>query len=210
MWQWPGGTLWKAIEVTLHSRKMKQLEWELVLPDALHSIRSLLCTAANTTPHESLFSFCRKATSGKSFSSRLVPSPVYVKNHACKSKYNAPVTPATLLHANPQYAHIKLPSGVEKLNLQEVTPFEPPTEETPIFDVDEPAGNFELDGKMNPSNILKSSEVCASSLKPIGGNETTGPSEQIKDSATEPRRSKHEKKIPACFKNRVVAWQEFL
>ena len=53
MWQWVGGavewTLWKAIEVTLHSRKMKQSEWELVLPDGLHSIRSLHCTATNTT-----------------------------------------------------------------------------------------------------------------------------------------------------------------
>ena len=38
------GTLWKAIKVTLHSRKMGQCGWESVLPDALHSIRLLLCT----------------------------------------------------------------------------------------------------------------------------------------------------------------------
>ena len=43
--------IWKAIEVTLHSRKMKQSEWELVLPDALHSIRSLLSTATKTSHH---------------------------------------------------------------------------------------------------------------------------------------------------------------
>ena len=46
------GTLWKAIEVTLHSRKMKQSEWELVIPDAWHFIRSLFCMATNTTPYE--------------------------------------------------------------------------------------------------------------------------------------------------------------
>ena len=46
------GTLWKAIEVSLHSRNLKPSDWESVLPDALHSIRSLLCTATNTTPHE--------------------------------------------------------------------------------------------------------------------------------------------------------------
>ena len=45
------GTLWKAIQVTLHSRKLKPSDWEDVLPDALHSIRSLLCTSTNATPH---------------------------------------------------------------------------------------------------------------------------------------------------------------
>ena len=78
------GTLWKAIEVTLHSRKMCQLEWELVLPDALYSIRSLLCTATNTTSHEGLFNLSRKTTSGKSITLWLVPGPV--KIHAHKSK----------------------------------------------------------------------------------------------------------------------------
>ena len=46
------GTLWKAIEVTLQSRKLKSSNWEDVLPDALHFIRSPLCTTTNTTPHE--------------------------------------------------------------------------------------------------------------------------------------------------------------
>ena len=51
------GTLWKAIQVTLHSQNMKNSKWETVLPDALHSIRSLLCTATNSTPHEKMFNF---------------------------------------------------------------------------------------------------------------------------------------------------------
>ena len=59
------GTLWKAIQVSLHSRKMGLSERESVLPDALHSIRSLLCTSTNTTPHERMFNFSRKSTSGK-------------------------------------------------------------------------------------------------------------------------------------------------
>ena len=39
------GTIWKAIQVTLHSRNMKMSGWEVILPDALHSIRSLLFSA---------------------------------------------------------------------------------------------------------------------------------------------------------------------
>ena len=107
------GTLWKAIQVTLHSREMKLSEWETVLPDALHSIRSLLCTTTNTTPHERLFNFTRKSTSGKTIPSWVKPGPVYVKNHTKRSKNDPPVTPVTLLHANPMYAHVQLPSGAE-------------------------------------------------------------------------------------------------
>ena len=107
------GTLWKAIQVTLHARELKLSDWEAVLPDALHSIRSLLCTATNTTPHDRLFNFTRKSTSGKTIPSWVKPGPVYVKNHTRTSKNDPPVSSATLLHANPQYAHVRLPSGVE-------------------------------------------------------------------------------------------------
>jgi hypothetical protein len=107
------GTLWKAIQVTLHSKGLKASEWETVLPDALHSIRSLLCTSTNATPHERMFNYSRKSTSGNSVPSWVKPGPVFVKNHTRNSKNDPPVSPATLLHANPQYAHVLLPSGVE-------------------------------------------------------------------------------------------------
>ena len=107
------GTLWKAIQVTLHSRKLNACDWESVLPDTLHSIRSLLCTATNATPHERLFNFPRKSTSGRTIPSWLKPGPVYVKNHTRKSKNDPPASSATLIHVNPQYAHVRLPSGVE-------------------------------------------------------------------------------------------------
>ena len=107
------GTLWKAIQVTLHSRKLKSSDWESVLPDALHSIRSLLCTATNVTPHERLFKFPRKSKSGRTIPSWLKPGPIYVKNHTRKSKYDPPASSATLIHVNPQYAHVRLQSGVE-------------------------------------------------------------------------------------------------
>ena len=69
------GTLWRGIQVTLHSRKMESSEWETILPDTLHSVRSLLCTTTNTTPHERLFNFNRKSTAGKSIPSWIKPGP---------------------------------------------------------------------------------------------------------------------------------------
>ena len=106
------GTLWKAVQVTLHSRNLNYSEWENVLPDALHSIRSLLCTATNCTPHERMFNYTRKSTSGKTIPSWVKPGPVYVRNPT-RGRNDPPVSPATLLDVNPTYAHVRLPSGTE-------------------------------------------------------------------------------------------------
>ena len=54
------GIIWKAITMALKSRNLPPKCWQIVLPDALHSIRSLLSTATNVTPHERLFNFARR------------------------------------------------------------------------------------------------------------------------------------------------------
>jgi len=46
------GIIWSSVKLALKSRKLHISQWELVLPDVLHSIRLLLCTTANETPHE--------------------------------------------------------------------------------------------------------------------------------------------------------------
>ena len=127
------GTLWKAIQVSIHSRKLKMSDWETVLPDALHSIRSLLCTATNTSPHERLFNYDRRSTSGRSIPSWVKPGRVYVRNHTKRTKNDPPVTSATLVHANPEYAHIRLDSGVETtVNIRDLAPY--PVETTEEVD----------------------------------------------------------------------------
>jgi len=49
------GILWKATRLALKSHNVPADSWEAVLPDALHSIRLLLCTSTNATPHELFF-----------------------------------------------------------------------------------------------------------------------------------------------------------
>ena len=49
---------WDYLEVSI---TCPIAEWERVLPDALHSTRSLLCTATNATLHERLFNFQRQS-----------------------------------------------------------------------------------------------------------------------------------------------------
>ena len=52
--------------LALASRNLKESQWETVLPEVLHSIRSLLCTATNATPYERLFSYQQRTPSSHS------------------------------------------------------------------------------------------------------------------------------------------------
>ena len=118
------GTIWKAVTLALKSKGLPLSAWEEVLPDALHSIRSLLCTATNCTPHERLFNFQRKSTAGNSVPSWLAhPGPVYVRKHVRGSKYEPLVEEAELIEANPEYAFIRLKSGHETtVSLRDLAP----------------------------------------------------------------------------------------
>ena len=53
------GIVWKAVALALRTRSLSISQWEEVLPDALHSIHSLLSTATNCTPHEHMFTYQR-------------------------------------------------------------------------------------------------------------------------------------------------------
>ena len=84
------------------------------MPEVLHSIRSLLCTATNATPHERLFSCQRRTPSGRSLPTWLsTPGPVLLRRHVRASKYEPLVDEVVLLEANPQYAHIRFTNGRE-------------------------------------------------------------------------------------------------
>ena len=53
------GVVWKAISMALKDRNLPIENWQQVLPDVLHSIRTLLSTATNTTPHERFLGYSR-------------------------------------------------------------------------------------------------------------------------------------------------------
>ena len=124
------GVIWITIKLCLKSRNLPSSSWETVLPDALHSIRSLLCTATNCTPHERMFSFNRKSTAGSTVPSWLsTPGPIYLKKHVRTSKYEPLVERAELIEANPEYAYVRLRSGHETtVSLRDIAPFPSNTE----------------------------------------------------------------------------------
>ena len=118
------GTLWKAISLQLVEHGLDNKHWEQFLPDALHSIRFLLCTATNATPHERFFTYNRRTANGTTLPTWLTnPGPVLLKRHVRQSKYEPLVEEAELLDANSQYAHIKMADGVEKtVSLRHLAP----------------------------------------------------------------------------------------
>ncbi|XP_054266993.1 uncharacterized protein LOC128989150 [Macrosteles quadrilineatus] len=110
------GTIWKTVSLVLRNKGLKTEQWEYVLPEALHCIRSLLCTATNETPHERLFKHQRRSFYGTSQPQWLMnPGPVLVRRHVRNNKYEPLVEQAQLIEANPDYARIKYRDGREAL-----------------------------------------------------------------------------------------------
>ena len=74
------GVIWKAITLACRSQNIDIKNWEVVLPDALHSIRSLLCTSINATPHERMFNYARSSSLEESIPTWLRnPGPVLLR-----------------------------------------------------------------------------------------------------------------------------------
>ena len=97
------GVIWNAVSLALESRRLSAASWPEVLPDALHSIRSLLCTATNATPHERMFTFERRSVTGCALPTWLLePGEVLLKRFGNR-----------LLEATPTYAHVRFKDGHE-------------------------------------------------------------------------------------------------
>ena len=138
------GTLWKAVTLALKSRNLPQSCWQDVLPDALHSIRSLLCTATNSTPHERMFLFQRRSTSGTSLPTWLTEEKTaLLRKHVRTSKQDPLVEEVDLLTVNPQYAHVRTRDGREKtVSLQHLSHPGTQTLQPQVHQPEpEPAGN---------------------------------------------------------------------
>ena len=98
--------------MSLKSKNLHTKYWQVVLPDVLHSIRSLLCTATSETPHERFFRFPRRSSSGASISTWMVePGAVLLKCHVRRNKVDPLVDEVELLQANLHYAFARYPNG---------------------------------------------------------------------------------------------------
>jgi hypothetical protein len=116
--------IWKGIELALCSRNMVTSGWELVLPQVLHSIRTLLCTSTNQTPHERLFSYRRRSATGHSLPTWLVgASKVLLRKHTRLSKYDDLCEEVEIVSLQPESAQVRFASGREaSVSLRDIAP----------------------------------------------------------------------------------------
>ena len=98
------GVIWKAVSTALRSRKLPTFHREEVLPDALHSFHSVLCTATNCTPHERIFMHARRSVNRPAWPSWLNPKPIFVERHV-QNKDESLVEEAELMECNSTHAH---------------------------------------------------------------------------------------------------------
>ena len=108
------GIIWRSVKCALKSRELPIERWETVLPVALDSIRSLLCTATGESPHTRFLRFNRRSHFGISLPEWLSqPGPVLLRKFVRSGKNDDLVQKVELIHANPLYARIRYPDGRE-------------------------------------------------------------------------------------------------
>ena len=92
-------TVWKKIQLALKSYNLPLSRWESVLAEVLHSIRSLLCTKTNATPHERFFIFQRPSTTGMSLPSWITTeSKAFIKRFVRHFKSDPLVDEVEIIH----------------------------------------------------------------------------------------------------------------
>ena len=111
--------IWTAVKLSLKTRNLPIEQWQVVLPDTLHSIRSLLCTAINTTPHERIFTFSRRSCLGLSTPTWLsLPGNILLKRHVRTSKQEPLVDEVKLMLYMPPQIMLEFdyPTVMKKLS----------------------------------------------------------------------------------------------
>lgn len=118
------GIIWQTVKLALASKGLDTSHWEIVLPDALHSIRSLLCTVTNETPHERFLSFTRRTPAGANLPTWLIEKgKALLRRHVRTSKYDPLVDEVEILQTNPCYARVSMPNGKERtVSLRDLAP----------------------------------------------------------------------------------------
>ncbi|CAB3993188.1 Hypothetical predicted protein [Paramuricea clavata] len=107
--------IYRAGEENIPADALSRVKSISLTIDKLYELHRSLChPATNVTPHERMFAYLRKSTSGISVPSWLTtPGPVLLKRHIRNSMYDPLVDEVDLLEANQQYAHVRFPDGRE-------------------------------------------------------------------------------------------------
>jgi len=132
------GTILKAVNLALHTIGLDKTKWTKVLDAALGSIRSLLCTATNSTPHDRFFNFPRSSITGTDLPEFLL-QPGETILHRChvRAKGDPLVEQVKLVQTiSPHYAQVEYQDGrTDTVSTHHLAPYVPPVTEPPVTDI---------------------------------------------------------------------------
>ena len=182
------------------------------MPDSLHAIRSLICTSTRETPHERMFRFDRRSTSGPGVPKWLTEaegSEIWVRNFRRAAKSEPRVKPANLIEAFPPYARVEFPdSRVDTVSLDDVAPkgkYPKDSEESEIVVPQSPESEEVIVENVEEVPVLESVESSSGSLEQSGEEVEARSHEEQMSSEPELRRSNQELIRPARFAD-YVQW----
>jgi len=119
------GTITKAIQLALRSLGLPKTHWEDVLPLALASTRTLLCTATNNTPHERFCQFPRSSVVGTEIPKflRNPGSEVLLRNRM-RGKFDPLVQKVRLVETiSPHFSRVEYSDGkVDTVSTRDLAP----------------------------------------------------------------------------------------
>jgi len=106
-------TIWRTIKLILHGKNLHEGQWEGVLPEALHAVRSLVCLSTNETPHERFFRFPGRAMFGTALPSWLLSPGTVLLRRFVRNKSETLCDIVDLVEANQHYAIVRHEDGSE-------------------------------------------------------------------------------------------------
>ena len=178
-------------QFTLKIHKLLYKHWKQVLPQVLHSMRSLLCTTTNCTPYEHFLKFQRHTTHRNSLPSWLMnPGPVLLRRFIRTSKSNPLVDQFDLIDSNKSFASIRYPEWREStVSFQDLAPYPGGTE---IFSPQQTTSQqSSIEIPPEPASVGLTDMPNESTMSPESGHYTEDHDPLDRDIGPATRRSGH-------------------
>jgi hypothetical protein len=139
------GIIWKTIRLELAQQALRDSQWDMVINKALSSVRSLLCTATNTTPHERMF---RHPLPNRINTLKYIPNTKFMYMRNFVRNKNEPLgTKVEILNRNHSYSEVLRNGHIDRISNNDLSPL-PMTPEISNH-VAEPSSNDSLRVPLN-------------------------------------------------------------
>ncbi|XP_065642651.1 uncharacterized protein LOC136074274 [Hydra vulgaris] len=168
------GTILQAVSLALKTLSLGKEKWEIILQMALSSIRGLLCTVTNETPHQRMMNFQRASIIGTVSPNFLTEQDSTILYRRQVRMKGVPLVDRVQLleTISPHYARIKFQNGkIDTVSTKDLAPLEdlnPPTEsvqqQSGDLNIEQMINNTSNSINRNQEELNETNEVTSSQL----------------------------------------------